>query len=295
MKTIICAIVKNEQRFIREWVEWNIDQGFDKIYIYEDYGSDSHKEQLQDYIDKGLVELNNLSETHFVPQLKKGTLVQQALYRKFFQLCKSKEIEADWVGFFDVDEFIMFDDGWDLNKLEEEFKDEPGILLAWKLYGANGHIKRPEGNVVDNYTTHMPEGTILDSNVYNWAVKSLVNIAKCDGMKNIHEFNGCVFTNHCKPIHKLCFDKAWINHYYSKSWEDYLDRIFARGNMQNNFRSLDQFFKVNPDMIDQEEKLVMEQRERLTASTMWISRKYKIISGGNKKKLESLRKQLFNI
>jgi len=90
----------------------------------------------------------------------------------------------------------MFDNGWDLNKLEEEFKDEPGILLAWKLYGANGHIRRPEGKVVDNYTTHMPEGTILDGKIYNWAVKSLVNIAKCDGMKNIHEFNGCVFTNH---------------------------------------------------------------------------------------------------
>ena len=295
MKTIICAIVKNEQRFIREWVEHNLKNGFDKIYIYEDYGSNSHKEQLQDYIDKGLVELNSLSETHFVPQLKKGTLVQQSLYRKFFQLCKSKEIEADWVGFFDVDEFIMFDDGWDLTKLEEEFKNEPGILLAWKLYGANGHIKRPEGKVVDNYTTHLPEGAILDGNIYNWAVKSLVNIAKCDGMKNIHEFKGCVFTNHQTPIHKLCFDKAWINHYYSKSWEDYLDRIFARGNMQNNFRSLDQFFKVNPDMIDQEEKLVMEQRNRHTASTMWISRKYQIINGGNKQKLESLRKQLFNI
>lgn len=294
MKTIICAIVKNEQRFIREWVEHNLKQKFKKIYIYEDYGSNSHKEQLQDYIDKGLVELNSLSETNFVPQLKKGTFVQQALYRKFFQLCKSKEIETDWVGFFDVDEFIVFDKGWTLNKLEKEFRKEPGILLAWKLYGANGHIKRPEGNVVDNYTTHMPEGTILDNDIYNWAVKSLVNVKKCESMKTIHEFTGCVFTDHNKPTNTLCFDKAWINHYYSKSWEDYLDRIFSRGNMQNNFRSLDQFFKVNPDMRDREKELIMEQRNRHAAATMWLSHKYKIISGGNHDKLESLRKQLFN-
>ena len=55
MKSIICAIVKDEQLFIREWVEWNLAKGFDAIYIYEDYGSKSHKEYLKDYIKKGKV------------------------------------------------------------------------------------------------------------------------------------------------------------------------------------------------------------------------------------------------
>jgi len=86
----------------------------------------------------------------------------------------------------------------------------------------------------------------------------------------------------------LSFEKAWINHYYSKSWEDYLDRIFARGNMNNNLRCLDLFFSVNPDMLPMKEKLVNEQRFKKTASTMWISRDMKIICGGNVNKLKEL-------
>jgi hypothetical protein len=46
MKSIICAIIKDEQRFIKEWVEYYLSIGFDKLYIFEDYGSTSHKKIL---------------------------------------------------------------------------------------------------------------------------------------------------------------------------------------------------------------------------------------------------------
>jgi hypothetical protein len=290
-KSVICAIVKNEQRFIREWVEYYLKIGFERLYIYEDYGSDSHKEQLLDYIENGQVILSNLEETGFIPLYKKGTIVQNRLYKKFFEMCKNKEIDADWVGFFDVDEFMMFEDGWNLERLEEEFSDCGGVLLSWRCFGANGHLKRPEGKVVDNYTTHMPDGFKLDAH-WQWNVKSLVNIKKCKSMKHIHIFNGCEFTDHRNTATgDLTFEKAWINHYYSKSWEDYLDRIFSRGNMQNNFRCLDKFFKVNPDMLKDKKRMIKENRYRHAASTMWISHDLKIISGGNVGRLNELRKK----
>ena len=289
-KSVICAIVKNEQRFIREWVEHYLKVGFDKLYVFEDYGSDSHKEQLSDLVETGKVELVNLQDTGFVERQKKGTVTQSMLYRKFFELCKKGEIDADWVGFFDVDEFIMFEKGWGLKKLQKSFEKCGGVLLSWRCFGANGHKKRPEGNVVDNYTSPMPEDFYLDASSFDWNVKSLVNIKNSAGMRHIHIFNGCEMTDHTTK-RELCFKKAWINHYYTKSWEDYLDRIFARGNMQNNYRCLDLFFKVNPDMLPQMEEMIEEQRNRHCVSTMWISHKYKIISGGNTSRLEQLRKQ----
>ena len=284
MTSVICAIVKNEQRFIREWVEHYLNAGFDKLYVYEDYESNSHKEQIKDYIKSGRVDLINL-ETSNLPIPKRGLIseggqsTQRILYRWFFDQCKNNKIKADWIGFFDVDEFIMFEDGWNLKKLEEEFKDCAGILLSWKLYGANGHINRPEGNIVDNYTSHMPEGFLLDS-TFRVNVKSLVNVQKCERLNTIHVFKDCVLTNRSQDK-KLSFSKAWLNHYYSKSWEDYIERIFARGNMQNNFRSLDQFFRINPDMNDKMKEMIFSLRNRHTAATMWISRRFKIISGGN--------------
>ena len=281
-KSVICVIVKNEQRYIKEWVEHNITVGFDKLFIYEDYGSDSHQQELQDYIGNGLVELVSLDKTKVVPMQRKGTILQQKLFNYFFDRCRKENI-ADWIGFFDVDEFIMFEDGWNLESLEEAFKDKGGVLLSWKLYGANGHIKRPEGKVVDNYTTSMPEGSKIGFILQTeWNIKSLCNVRLCGKQRAIHVFDGCVMTDGSDFRDSgLVFEKAWLNHYFSKSWEDYLDRIFSRGNMHNNYRCLDNFFQTNPDMLPLKEKLINEQRYRHCQSTMWISHDLKIISGGN--------------
>ena len=36
MKTALCCIAKNEDRYIHEWVDYHLKLGFDKIYIYCD-------------------------------------------------------------------------------------------------------------------------------------------------------------------------------------------------------------------------------------------------------------------
>lgn len=292
-KSVVCAIIKNEQRFIREWVNHYLNIGFDVLYLYEDFDSTSHKEDLQDFIRDGKAVLTNLAKTKVIPHYSKGTEVQMQLYSYFLDKCKKEKI-ADWIGFFDVDEFLVFEKDYSLQRLEKEYKDEAGIVLSWVIYGANGHIKRPEGNVVENYTSHLPLGTLLDFKT-QWNVKSLVNVKNCEGAYHNHVFKGCVNTDGNLFIPKdnleLTFSKAWLNHYYSKSWEDYLDRIFSRGNMQNNFRCLDKFFFCSPEFLPKKEEMILSQRYIHVASTMWISRDMKIISGGNDERLEELRQK----
>jgi len=38
---VICTVLKNEARFVKEWVEFHHDVGFDKIRIYDDDSSDN--------------------------------------------------------------------------------------------------------------------------------------------------------------------------------------------------------------------------------------------------------------
>lgn len=109
-------------------------------------------------------------------------------------MCKNGEIDAEWVGFFDVDEFLVFEDGWDLERLEQEFCDKGGVLLSWLMFGANGHIERPKGGVVENYTSHLPKNTYVDGTP-QWNHKSLVNIKKSSRLITIHTFEGCVHTD----------------------------------------------------------------------------------------------------
>lgn len=291
MKSVICAIVKDESRYIREWVEWHINIGFDRIYIYEDYGSESHREILIDYINAGSVVVENLESSAYVkknnPQL--GYCTQWHLYVKFLK--KAKDEKIDWVAFIDVDEFIVLDEGNTLRKLFADFNEYPAIHLAWLMYGANGHIERPNGGVLENYTTHMPQDFDFDNT--HWMVKSLVNVAKCDSLCDVHRTNGGVNTDFTIDEEHLSFSKAHINHYFTKSWVDYCERMQRKGNHKNNDRHYDRFFMCNPELKDQENELLEHVRwNSRNLDTLWISKAHKIISGGNSRQLANLRKKL---
>jgi hypothetical protein len=41
------------------------------------------------------------------------------------------------------------------------------------------------------------------------------------------------------------FSKAWLAHYFTKSWEDWCDKMFWRGDIFNNHRFFDDFFELN--------------------------------------------------
>ena len=277
MRTVICAIIKNEERYVREWAEYHLGIGVSRIFLFEDYGSRSHVGLFEDEprVTVSTLEAFGIKDHH-------NTRNQFTLYNKFLQKCK-KDGEYDWVAFIDADEFVTFGDGdgYDLAGIEEEYKDIPALLMSWKNYGANGHIKRPDGGVLENYTK---PSRVVESDM-QWCKKSLVNIKMCNCMKNIHIAEGAIDVNGNHNEHScLVYKKIWIRHFFTKSWEDFCERIFERGNMSNNFRTLDNFFKCNPDMAHMDEELIYSVRHRHCKNTMWLSKKYKLISGGNIKR-----------
>jgi hypothetical protein len=81
--------------------------------------------------------------------------------------------------------------------------------------------------------------------------KAFVKMAE-GRMKHIH------YHTHSKPIvpwdSEDMYTKCWLNHYITKSWEEWCNRLFVRGqNMA--LRQLDEFFKYNPDMIHLKDEL----------------------------------------
>jgi len=44
MKIATFTMIKNEQLYLKEWIEHNLMLGFDEIWLAEDYGRKSHKE-----------------------------------------------------------------------------------------------------------------------------------------------------------------------------------------------------------------------------------------------------------
>lgn len=245
--TFICSIIKNEHRYLKEWIDYHLNLGVDEIYLYEDIESKSHKDIIKEYNNVFIIELKECLKYDFNIQ---GMILQILLYKAFLKRCKEYNL-ADWILFIDIDEYLTFDDSYNLAKLEKEYENYPGVLLSWKMYNANGYIKRPKGKIVDIYKE---TSDFLKANEIKYQFKSLVNVHKCIGMHNHHQAVGAVHTNGESSGYELpVYNKAWLRHYYTKSFEDWQEKL-SKGNLGNHLVDYENFFNYNPKLV----KLLIE-------------------------------------
>ena len=247
MKTAICVIIKDEQNYLDEWLDYHLNLGIDEIYLYEDYGSLSHSTITEKYGDR--VYLNSINVIFqnnfnwFRSYNPKGSLIQEKLF-DWFPITYKEQI--DWVLFIDIDEFLILKQP--LHNLLNEFKDKTGLYLQWKYYGASGHIKKPKGKVMDMFTTS--NANSLD---FHYTYKSFVNCKKFNGwIKPIHGVKDGVF-----PLSETGEHQAYVNHYFTKSWEEWKDKLFNRGDVCPGNRKITQFFKINQDMLPLKHELLL--------------------------------------
>lgn len=239
---VICAIIKDEHLFLKEWLDYHLSLGFDRIYLYEDFTSKPHN-SITDAYDN--VELHSMRE---IPRCVEGETSRQcAVYNWFVNNMKDK---CEWCLFTDIDEFLRLDEGVTLQSLIDEFKDEWGIQIWWKVYGCGEHIKRPDMGVQEAYgkdfKPHVKHG------ITNYDYKSFVNMKFGRHFINCHYHQKIVNTHHKRGDYRYCrneltWDKCWIDHYITKSWEDWEARL-SRGNITKGIRNVEYFFKINPNM-----------------------------------------------
>lgn len=256
MKTCICCIIKDEQPYLKEWLDYNLNVGFDTIYLYEDFNSKSHKDIVSQYDENKVI----LTLVETIDECKGNFAARQ--YNTYMYHLNKYKTEYDWIAFFDIDEFIKFDNDYSLHKLLNEFKDYEGVSLYWRNYGANGLLSRDMNKGVeetfcnDNNIKEIPFSTLL----YDY--KTIVNTKLCYRLQSVHKSRLSYNTNYKKMDirYKLCektYDKAWINHYFTKSWEEFLN-LRRRGDLSRNFRKIELFFEVNKEFLPQKEELMKD-------------------------------------
>lgn len=80
--------------------------------------------------------------------------------------------QHDFVGFIDVDEFLVINDplAKDFNTILRDYQDYGGVSFHWRTLGSSGHDRRPQQAVVDAYTSCLPKGHHVHQQI-----KSFVN------------------------------------------------------------------------------------------------------------------------
>ncbi|KEO51734.1 glycosyltransferase family 92 protein [Thioclava pacifica] len=144
----IAAIVRNEARFIEEWVRFHHAVGVRHFVIYDDASTDATREILRDVLPAEALTIvpwaQRLSDIRLGREIHNQVLAYAHAAGNFGPHFR-------WMAFVDVDEFLVPTASDTLPQSLEALGDIPNVSLPWHMFGFSGHETPPEGGVLENY------------------------------------------------------------------------------------------------------------------------------------------------
>jgi hypothetical protein len=213
-----CAIARDEDPFLEEWIAYHTLLGVEAFFIYDHQSTTPIAESLAPLVKHGLV--------HVIP------VTGEAPQLPGYNHCLTEfGHDFEWIGFFDLDEFLVPKHVDDLRVMLTEFESYAALCVNWINFGTSGHVQRPGGLLTENFT--------LACNAAEWSshIKSFVRPATVRAFRGDPHFPsfraGSVVVNEqfrpfWGPFSPLSHDRCQINHYYFKSLEDYRNKL-SRG------------------------------------------------------------------
>lgn len=220
----LVLIIKNEARYVKEWLEFHNMLGVEHFYIYDNESEDDLKEVLRPYIEKGLVTYT----------LWPGDVVQVPAYN---DAIKRYKYDTEYMGFIDTDEFLFPIEGMSIpdtidsiiekyNSYDAKVFRVGGIGVNWRSYGTS-HIKQsPEGLVIENYTLRGNDDYPANVHIKTVCIPALVREFQTNPHNVFYkDALDATLSEHGSMIPAAFFydgrcEILRINHYYTRSEED---------------------------------------------------------------------------
>lgn len=230
----VVVIAKNEGPYFQEWLDWHINLGVEKFYIYDNESTDNTRDILQPYIEKGIVDYT------FFPGYRK----QLAAYD---DCLKKHRFDTRWLAVIDMDEFIVPLKHKNIPDYLRSLKPSPVVEINWLCYGSSGQKEKSAEPVMQRFKKHS-----LPSHPLNRHVKSILDPRRVYGMIGCHEaarINGKAVDSDGNRVKKSWRDRdpihniIKINHYAVRSYQEFIEKK-GRGRASGPTRQLhDDYFR----------------------------------------------------
>ena len=130
--------VKDEARFLPEWLAYHYTIGVEHVFIYDNNSSDHTAAVISPFIERGLVTYIKWPPVPASPSSHLDFLARFGC-------------EAEWVIFFDADEFLFEQTPGSLLSILRASHKQPALAFNWRYFGSSGHELIPDGLVIENF------------------------------------------------------------------------------------------------------------------------------------------------
>ena len=253
---ILSMIRSNRPNDLKEWADYHLAIGFDKITIYDNESTFSVEELFSKY--KKIV----------VRDIKTDVPPDAAIACLYDFVSKEKEDEGNYIAFIDDDEYVYTKENKNIktilnNKMEV-------LCLYWKLLSSNNTLEDREGTTIDTFNYTSVRGIDGDGTI---PVKSIVNFNKCKNIKwttdgphlpttdrEMKTLSGEVFENGFgnRGLSNNFYDnqEIYLYHYFYQTHEDWLFKIKNRPHFSDSkFYRKPAYSILDNNMIDRKREL----------------------------------------
>jgi hypothetical protein len=245
----ICAIMKNEGSYIREWLSFHHAVGVRRFFLYNNNSQDNTLLEIAAWPFRDMVTVIDW------PQIPGQISAYQHTIQNF-------RGEAQWCAFIDCDEFITPQSSFDITALLKSLRPIcSGLYVHWLMFGSSRILNREPGLVTERFVMrgHASFGP-------NSVGKTIVrmdaaiepanpHIIRCQG-RLINDNNEEIDQNnhgfHGHPSHRYIA----LNHYFTKSKSEWnarrsigkADKVLSDGDFRRTSEEFDRH-DVN-DVLD---------------------------------------------
>lgn len=250
----ICTLGKEENRYIREWVQHYEKYGVDKIYLYDnnDINGEHFESVINDYINKEFVQILNW---------RGKTKIVYDVMNECYNLHRD---DYDWLLFYELDEFIHLTNFNNIKQFLNEKKFDKCQIIYLnlivhndnnKLFYENSSLFERFPNIVPaTITKELQVKMIIKGGIKNLKIISTAKSSLVDNKTTLRTCNG--FGNFMTPYHFHTnitdYKLYYVDHFFCKSTEEFINKL-ARGDILVTGKALEnyklqrikRFFKYN--------------------------------------------------
>ena len=139
----ICLIIRNENEYLKEWLEWHVGQGFEHFFIY-DHGSEYPVAEFVKTLDADMqtkITVHDFGGTHRFAQ-----------HDAYNDCLKRHGGECRWLAYIDADEMIRVRCGGTIGELLRHYDGYAGLFMRWIVYDANGQKEKSDKPLRERFT-----------------------------------------------------------------------------------------------------------------------------------------------
>jgi hypothetical protein len=214
----LCVIAKNENLYIKEFVEYYKNLGIKKIYLYDnnDINDENFNIILNKYINSGFITIKNI---------RGKSKIQTLAYNHCYRTNVNK---YSWFLFLDVDEFLFIKNNRTLKNFlsDDKFLNCNSIFINYNEYGDSDLLKYDDRPIFKRFTKS--RYGICGKSFTRGGIKN----AKIGIHKPLYINNYCNSDGESEELYKnkissskIVVNNVEIKHFITKSFEEFYQRL----------------------------------------------------------------------